>query len=48
MAQALKVPQEGGFLVKQVARDSIPARLAGRGGDWIGIVEGRQIVVGRD
>jgi len=48
MAQALKVPQEGGFLVKQVAKDSIPARLGMRGGDRIGIVEGQQIVVGGD
>jgi serine protease Do len=48
MAQALKVPQEGGFLVKQVAKDSIPARLGVRGGDRIGIVEGQQIVVGGD
>jgi serine protease Do len=48
MAQALKVPQEGGFLVKQVAKDSIPPRLGMRGGDRIGIVEGQQIVVGGD
>jgi serine protease Do len=48
MAQALKVPQDGAFLVKQVAKDSIPARLGMRGGDRIGIVAGQQIVVGGD
>ncbi len=48
MAQALKVPQEGGFLVKQVVKDSIAARMGLRGGDRIGIVEGQQIVVGGD
>src|SRR5262244_1471503 len=48
MAQTLKVPQEGGFLVKQVAKDSIAARMGIRGGDRLGIVEGQQIVVGGD
>jgi serine protease Do len=48
MAQALKVPQEGGLLIKQVAKDSIPERLGVRGGDRLGIVEGQQIVVGGD
>ena len=48
MAQALKVPQDGGFLVKQVVKDSIAGRMGIRGGDRIGIVEGQQIVVGGD
>src|SRR5215467_3204462 len=48
MAQTLKVPQEGGFLVRQVAKDSIAGRMGIRGGDRLGIVEGQQIVVGGD
>ena len=48
MAETLKVPQAGGFLVKQVAKDSVAARLGLRGGDRLGIVEGQQIVVGGD
>jgi len=48
MAQTLKVPQEGGFLVRQVAKDSIAARMGIRGGDRLGIVEGQQVVVGGD
>jgi S1-C subfamily serine protease len=47
-AQALKVPQAGGFLVKQVVKDSIAGRLGIRGGDRLGIVEGQQLVVGGD
>jgi serine protease Do len=48
MAQALNVPQEGGFLVKQVVKDSVGGRLGLKGGNRIGIVEGQQIVVGGD
>ena len=48
IAETLKVPQAGGFLVKQVAKDSVAARLGLRGGDRLGIVEGQQIVVGGD
>jgi S1-C subfamily serine protease len=48
MAEALKVPQEGGFLVKQVVKDSVAGRLGLRGGDRMGIVDGQQIVVGGD
>jgi serine protease Do len=48
MAEALNVPQSGGFLVKQVVKDSIGGRLGLKGGDRIGIVEGQQIVVGGD
>jgi S1-C subfamily serine protease len=48
MAQALKVPQAGGFLVKQVAKGSVADQLGLKGGDRIGIVDGQQIVVGGD
>ncbi len=48
MAQALNVPQSGGFLVKQVVKDSAGGRLGLKGGDRIGIVEGQHIVVGGD
>ena len=48
MAQALKVPQEGGFLIKHVVKDSVAGRMGVRGGDRVGIVEGQQIVVGGD
>ena len=48
MAQALNLPQSGGFLVKQVVKDSIAGRLGLRGGDRVAIVEGQQIVVGGD
>src|SRR5882724_480025 len=48
MAQALNVPQSGGFLVKQVAKDSVAARLGLRGGDRLGIVDGQHVVVGGD
>jgi serine protease Do len=48
MAQALKVPQSGGFLVKQVAKDSVADRLGLRGGNRVAIVDGQRIVVGGD
>jgi serine protease Do len=48
MAQALKVPQAGGFLVKQVAKDSVADRLGLRGGNRVAIVDGKPIVVGGD
>jgi len=47
-AQALNVPQPGGFLVKQVVKDSVAGRMGLRGGDRIGIVEGQKLVVGGD
>jgi serine protease Do len=47
-AEALNVPQSGGFLVKQVVKDSVGGRLGLKGGDRLGIVEGQQIVVGGD
>jgi S1-C subfamily serine protease len=47
-AQALKVPQDGGFLVRQVVKDSPAGRLGLRGGDRLGIVDGRPIVIGGD
>ena len=48
MAQALKLPQAGGFLIKQVVKDSVAGRMGLRGGDRIGIVEGQHLVVGGD
>src|SRR5207245_11160258 len=48
MAQALNVPQSGGFLVKQVVKNSVGGRLGLKGGDRTAIVEGQQIVVGGD
>jgi serine protease Do len=48
MAEALRVPQAGGFLVKQVVRDSIGGRLGLRGGNRIGIVDGQRLIVGGD
>ena len=48
MAEALNVPQAGGFLVKQVAKDSVSARIGLQGGDRVAIVEGQEIVVGGD
>ena len=48
MAHALKVPQSGGFLVKQVAKDSVADRLGLKGGSRIAIVDGQRIVVGGD
>ena len=48
MAEALSVPQAGGFLVKNVVKDSIGGRLGLRGGDRLGIVAGQQVVVGGD
>ena len=48
MAQALNVPQAGGFLVKQVVKDSVGARIGLKGGDRLAIVEGQQLVVGGD
>lgn len=47
-AEALKVPQTGGFLVKQVVKDSLAGQIGLRGGNRIGIVEGQQLVVGGD
>ena len=48
MAQALNVPQAGGFLVKQVVKDSVASQIGLKGGDRIAIVEGQKIVVGGD
>ena len=48
MAEALHVPQSGGFLVKQVVPDSVAGHIGLRGGDRTGIVDGQQIVVGGD
>ena len=48
MAEALHVPQAGGFLVKQVVPDSIAGQMGLRGGNRMGIVDGRPVVVGGD
>jgi S1-C subfamily serine protease len=48
MAEAFRLPQAGGFLVKQVVKDSVGGRLGLRGGDRLGIVDGQQVVVGGD
>jgi S1-C subfamily serine protease len=48
IAEALNLPQPGGFLVKQVVKDSVASRLGIKGGNRIGIVEGQQILVGGD
>ena len=47
-AQALKIPQAGGFLVKQVVKDSMGGRIGLRRGDRIGIVDGQQLPIGGD
>ncbi len=48
MAEALKVPQAGGFLVKQVVKDTVASQIGLRGGDRTALVEGQKIVVGGD
>ncbi len=48
MAEAFNLPQPGGFLVKQVVKDSVGGRMGLRGGDRVGIVDGQQIVIGGD
>jgi serine protease Do len=48
MAEALRVPQAGGFLIRQVVKDSPAGQLGLRGGDRLGIVDGKQVVVGGD
>jgi serine protease Do len=48
IAEALNLPQPGGFLVKQVVKGSVGDRIGLRGGDRVGIVAGQQMVVGGD
>lgn len=48
IAKALSVPQAGGFLIKQVVKNSVGDHLGLRGGNRVAIVEGQQIVVGGD
>jgi serine protease Do len=48
IAKALGVPQAGGFLIKQVVKNSVGDHLGLRGGNRVAIVEGQQIVVGGD
>jgi serine protease Do len=48
MAEAFNLPQPGGFLVKQVVKNSVGGRLGLRGGNRVGIVDGQHVVVGGD
>jgi S1-C subfamily serine protease len=48
IAEALRVPQAGGFLVKQVVKDSVGGQIGLRGGNKIGIVDGQKLLVGGD
>ena len=48
VAQALGLPQAGGFLVKKVVKGSLGAQMGLRGGDRVAIVEGQPLVVGGD
>jgi serine protease Do len=48
MAEALKLPQSGGFLVKQVVKNSVGGRIGLRGGNRVGIVQGQEVVLGGD
>jgi S1-C subfamily serine protease len=48
VAQALDVPQAGGYLVKKVIKNALADKLGLRGGNRIAIVEGQQLVVGGD
>ena len=48
MAKLFNLPQAGGYLVKQVVKDSLGGQLGIRGGNRIGIVEGQRLVVGGD
>ena len=48
IAQALNVPQAGGFLVKRVVKDTVASQIGLKGGDRIAIVEGQKIVIGGD
>jgi S1-C subfamily serine protease len=47
-AETLKVPQEGGLLVKHVVKDSLGAKIGLKGGDRMGLLEGKEVVVGGD
>jgi serine protease Do len=48
MAEAFKLPQAGGFLVKQVVKDTISDQIGLRGGTRMGLVDGKPVPVGGD
>ena len=48
MAMLLNVPQDGGYLVKTVVKDSLAERLGLMGGDRSAAIDGQQMVLGGD
>jgi serine protease Do len=48
VARVLNVPQDGGYLVKTVVKDSLAERLGLAGGDRAATIDGQQIVLGGD
>ena len=48
MAEAFKLPQAGGFLVKQVVQGSLADQIGLRGGNRMGLVDGKPVPVGGD
>jgi S1-C subfamily serine protease len=48
MAEAFKLPQAGGFLVKQVVQGSVADQIGLRGGNRMGLVDGKPVPVGGD
>ena len=48
MAEAFKLPQAGGFLVKQVVKGTISDQIGLRGGTRMGLVDGKPVPVGGD
>jgi serine protease Do len=48
MAEAFKLPQAGGFLVKQVVKGTLGDQIGLRGGNHMGLVDGKPVPVGGD
>jgi len=48
MAEAFKLPQAGGFLIKQVVKGTISDQMGLRGGTRMGLVDGKAVPVGGD
>jgi serine protease Do len=48
VAMLLNVPQEGGYLVKTVVKDSLGEHLGLRAGDRPATIDGQEIVLGGD
>jgi len=48
LARVLNVPQPGGYLVKNVVKDSLADRLGLGGGSQSATVDGQQVVLGGD